>query len=133
LLLSADALDNVGFFDERFFLYCEEVDWQRRAIANGWKIRTARSISCLHVWGGTTSNVNWQSLARDVALEQYIRKWFGATGWQLDRWRLVLRILVRSALKMQRPDTDALARLTLLLQQPSRAADRRGFPPSIGG
>ena len=31
LLLRWEALREVGMFDERFFLYAEETDWQRRA------------------------------------------------------------------------------------------------------
>ena len=31
LLLRREALDDVGLVDERFFLYAEEADWQRRA------------------------------------------------------------------------------------------------------
>ena len=36
LLLRGAALRQVGPFDERFFLYAEETDWQRRASDLGW-------------------------------------------------------------------------------------------------
>ena len=36
MLLRWEALLEVGLFDERFFLYAEETDWQRRALALGW-------------------------------------------------------------------------------------------------
>ena len=38
LLLRSEALAEVGGFDERFFLYAEETDWQRRARDLGWRI-----------------------------------------------------------------------------------------------
>ena len=37
LLLRAEALDQVGGFDERFFLYAEETDWAYRAHRLGWR------------------------------------------------------------------------------------------------
>ncbi len=36
LLVRSEALDEVGPFDEQFFLYAEETDWQRRARDLGW-------------------------------------------------------------------------------------------------
>ena len=41
LLLDWDAIREIGFFDERFFLYCEETDWQRRAADAGWHSASA--------------------------------------------------------------------------------------------
>ena len=45
LLLRAGALAAVGNFDERFFLYAEETDWQRRAFELGWKTAICPDIS----------------------------------------------------------------------------------------
>ena len=39
LLLRAEALAQVGGFDERFFLYAEETDWAYRAHLLGWRHR----------------------------------------------------------------------------------------------
>ena len=38
LFVSRAAWDDVGPFDERYFLYGEDVDWQRRALARGWRL-----------------------------------------------------------------------------------------------
>ena len=39
LLVRRAAWDAVGEFDERFFLYCEDVDWSLRARRAGWRLR----------------------------------------------------------------------------------------------
>lgn len=38
LLVRRDAWDSVGPLDERFFVYGEDPDWQRRAQRRGWRI-----------------------------------------------------------------------------------------------
>jgi GT2 family glycosyltransferase len=38
LVVRRAAWDAVGEFDERFFLYCEDVDWSLRARTAGWRL-----------------------------------------------------------------------------------------------
>lgn len=38
LLISRHAFEKVGFMDERFFMYFEDVDWARRFWHNGYKV-----------------------------------------------------------------------------------------------
>lgn len=44
IVLRRAALEAVGGFDERFFLYCEDVDWCLRAKAAGWRIVFAPEV-----------------------------------------------------------------------------------------
>ena len=46
LLLRAEALEQVGGFDEAFFLYAEETDWARRASLLGWRHELVRQRDC---------------------------------------------------------------------------------------
>lgn len=39
LVVRREAWEDVGGFDERFFLYCEDVDWSLRARERGWRLR----------------------------------------------------------------------------------------------
>jgi N-acetylglucosaminyl-diphospho-decaprenol L-rhamnosyltransferase len=48
LLLRREALDEVGLFDEGFFLYSEEVDLQLRLRRNGWDIRFFPDVTVVH-------------------------------------------------------------------------------------
>lgn len=48
LLLRADALRNVGGFDEKFFLYYEDVDLCARLIASGGRVRKVGGCRVIH-------------------------------------------------------------------------------------
>ena len=48
LLLRREALDEIGLFDEEFFLYSEEVDLQLRLKRAGWKIEYFPEVSVVH-------------------------------------------------------------------------------------
>ena len=50
-LLRRRAYDEVGPFDERFFLFSEEVDWMRRAADMGWSVLFTPDARCIHVGG----------------------------------------------------------------------------------
>ncbi|HSL24335.1 MAG TPA: glycosyltransferase family 2 protein [Vicinamibacterales bacterium] len=39
MLIPRRCLDQVGLFDERFFIYDEDIDWCRRARSAGWTVR----------------------------------------------------------------------------------------------
>jgi GT2 family glycosyltransferase len=50
-LLRRSAYDEVGPFDERFFLFSEEVDWMRRATDRGWSVVFTPEARCIHLSG----------------------------------------------------------------------------------
>jgi GT2 family glycosyltransferase len=45
------AYDEVGPFDERYFMFSEEVDWMRRAADRGWSVVFTPEGRCVHVGG----------------------------------------------------------------------------------
>jgi GT2 family glycosyltransferase len=53
MLLRRTAYDDVGPFDERYFLFSEEVDWMRRASDRGWSVVFTPKARCVHVGGAT--------------------------------------------------------------------------------
>ncbi|TCO65133.1 glycosyltransferase [Actinocrispum wychmicini] len=53
LLVSGQAWRDVGGFDEKFFLYGEESEWQRRATAHGWRLVLADDADVTHGAAGT--------------------------------------------------------------------------------
>lgn len=50
-------LDDVGGFDERYFLYYEDVDLARRGTARGWRYRCAPVSVVAHAMGATTAGL----------------------------------------------------------------------------
>lgn len=53
LLVRRQAYEQVGGFDERFFMYAEESDWQRRMRDAGWEIAFTPSAQVQHLGGGS--------------------------------------------------------------------------------
>ena len=51
MLVRRAAFDEVGPFDERYFLFSEEVDWMRRATDRGWSVVFTPEARCVHVGG----------------------------------------------------------------------------------
>ncbi|OBJ88582.1 glycosyltransferase [Mycobacterium asiaticum] len=48
LAINREAWNQIGGFDEEFFLYGEETDWQERATAAGWRILLADELDVDH-------------------------------------------------------------------------------------
>jgi len=87
-VIRANALVKVGVFDERYFLYYEEVDLCRRFKEAGWQVWYWPDIVIRH-WGGES--------AKTVERED-----FTSSGSQLVLWRM------RSALLFYRKHHGAL-------------------------
>ena len=56
LLLRWEALQQVGELDERFFLYGEETDWQRRAAQLGWSAALCSDVVAVHDGAGSSDD-----------------------------------------------------------------------------
>jgi len=129
LLVRKAALADVGGLDERFFLYSEDEDWQRRALERGWQVRFCPEVSAEHASGGTETDATRHQLRLHAAIERYIRKWHGTGGWALFRagtlFGLSLRLVTQHG--AQRTATARLARL--YLSGPDRTARRTGAIP----
>ncbi len=95
LLLRGAAIDSIGIFDERFFLYAEETDWQLRALKAGWRVGLALDATAVHLSGGTSVDPVRRELLFDASAERFARKWYGTFGWQLFRAASILAALRR--------------------------------------
>ncbi|MHB8594652.1 MAG: hypothetical protein ACYDB3_10050, partial [Acidimicrobiales bacterium] len=49
LLMRAEAVRDVGGFDERFFMYVEDIEWCWRARQSGWEVRFEPAAVVRHV------------------------------------------------------------------------------------
>ncbi|WP_062386257.1 glycosyltransferase family 2 protein [Pseudomonas abietaniphila] len=54
MLVSRRVIDQVGLMDERYFMYSEEVDWQRRAAGRGITCQVALNSFARHGDSGST-------------------------------------------------------------------------------
>jgi GT2 family glycosyltransferase len=129
LLLRREALVDVGAFDERFFLYSEDEDWQKRACDRGWRVRYCPEVTAVHIAGGTESDPVRLQLRLHAGIERYVRKWYGSTGWALFRVATILGHSGRALIRTGSRRAKAWRIATLYLTGPDRAALRAGVVP----
>ncbi|MCE2688096.1 MAG: glycosyltransferase family 2 protein [Rickettsiales bacterium] len=53
MFLNMNAMKNIGFFDEGFFLYCEDNEICKRAIKHNYKTAIVKNTKFYHVSGGS--------------------------------------------------------------------------------
>ena len=56
MLIKRKAINDVGLFDEQFFMYWEDVDLCKRMWENGWKVAYFPKASIVHHVGGSSKN-----------------------------------------------------------------------------
>jgi GT2 family glycosyltransferase len=98
LMLRAEALTQVGGFDERFFLYAEETDWAYRAHRMGWRHGLLAGVSAKHEGAATSTDSRAREAHFAAGLERYLRKHYGPVGWNAARVAIWLGASARSIL-----------------------------------
>jgi hypothetical protein len=96
MLLRRAAYEEVGPFDERYFLFSEEVDWMRRAADRGWTVVFTPDARCVHVGGAAHAG---QLFRENVRGHLRYLSLHGRSG-EAERARQMLRasLVVRSKL-----------------------------------
>ena len=122
LLLRREAIDDVGLFDERFFLYAEEADWQWRARVRGWTSAVNADAVAGHTGAATSTNARRRETLFHAAQETYIRKWYGRTGWWVYRVAAFLGAGARTLMLTRDRRKEAARRTLLYLRGPRRCA-----------
>jgi N-acetylglucosaminyl-diphospho-decaprenol L-rhamnosyltransferase len=74
MLVRKTAWSEAGPLDERFFLYCEEVDWCMRARKHGWVITHVPSAVVAHQGGASAAAARAESLAHLYASRRYLHR-----------------------------------------------------------
>jgi GT2 family glycosyltransferase len=121
LLLRARAIDDVGLFDEQFFLYAEETDWEMRAQDKGWTVGMFPGVVATHIGAGTGGSRAQRDAYFYASHERLIRKHYGATGWRVYRAANVAGAALRGLLLPGERGDRARVRLRLYAKGPVRA------------
>ncbi len=97
LLVRARAATEVGLFDERYFLYSEEIDWCQRFRAAGWGIRYLPTAEVVHVEGASTRQAPAQRAAHFWRNRlRYVDTWHGRRLATALRGYLLLEAAART-------------------------------------
>lgn len=83
LAVRRTVFDSIGGFDERFFLYFEEVDLCRRVAGTGFKIGVLGAATATHAHRGSTGQYGDGEMHghRYRSQRYYFRKHHGVIGW----------------------------------------------------
>ncbi|MDQ4078270.1 MAG: glycosyltransferase family 2 protein [Chloroflexota bacterium] len=95
LLVRREVYEMVGGFDERFFMYFEETDWQRRIKAAGWSVWYLPDATIRHHEDASSGQV---VALRHIRFNQsrlyYTEKWHGTRLAALLRFWLLFLFMV---------------------------------------
>ena len=105
LMVRREAVEQVGLFDERFFIYCEEIDWCLRIKAAGWSIWCVPEAEIVHHVAQSTGQFRDEMF---VALWQSRYQLFEKHYSRLFQW--AARRIVRLGLGAQVRRARAAAR-----------------------
>ena len=98
MVVRKEALDDVGFLDERFFLYWEDADWCKRMRASGWKVIYYPRASIVHYAGGSCAESHIRATVEfhKSAYRLFAKHAKGAQRFAkpLVMWVLALRLLL---------------------------------------
>jgi N-acetylglucosaminyl-diphospho-decaprenol L-rhamnosyltransferase len=75
LIVRATALKQVGFFDERFFLYFEDIDWCRRFWVNNWEVCYVADVEVVHYHKRESAEIAGFSALFAYPTRIHIRSW----------------------------------------------------------
>lgn len=98
MLIRRDVFEAMNGFDERFFLYYEEIDFCRRAKQRGYKVYYNPDIEVIHFAAKSSSNdpeVFFSNLYRSKLL--YIKKHFSYLFYAVAFVLVLCGLLLRSA------------------------------------
>jgi len=120
MMVRKEALDRAGWFDDRYFMYAEDVDLSRTIRFLGWELFYCAEAEILHVCGATSEKApsGFSLLMKNDSIAKYMCKYYGWIGVALFRLVVgvsaVFRMLLGSLLCMVRQGTRARQRLFTL-------------------
>lgn len=102
LFVRRETVEDVGYLDENFFLFFEDVDWSNRMRNKGWTLYCVPTAEIVHL--GMRSVRKAQNIQRisEASRDYYIQKHFGR--WKRLVWRMysVYKSTFKGKLRIQK-------------------------------
>lgn len=103
MLVRRDLFLSLGGFDERFFMYSEDMDLCKRIREAGCRVRYLAEPSAVHNWGKSTEQVPERMLcesykSRILYFDKHFPGWGGAVARWITKRELGFRFLIFSLL-----------------------------------
>ena len=102
MLVRRDVYEQVGGFDEDFFLYCEDTDLCRRLWDNGYTVRFEPRAEVTHA-GGASSEVGETQPIAARSRVAYARKHFGPVAARAEAVGVALGEITHAVAALARP------------------------------
>ena len=91
ILVRRQAFEQVGMLDDGYFMYSEELDWQKRIRAAGWRVVYLHSAQVVHHGGASSKQVSALTHERfGRSKVRYFRKHHGWPVGEMVRWWLLV-------------------------------------------
>jgi GT2 family glycosyltransferase/lipopolysaccharide/colanic/teichoic acid biosynthesis glycosyltransferase len=96
MMIKKVVLERVGHFDERFFMYCEDIDLCHRINQQGLKIYYVPTTQIIHYKGQSTKKDRLDYIITfNRALYQFFQKYYAPTSVFIFRWLIAIGIFFR--------------------------------------
>jgi len=96
MLVKRVAVDDVGLWDEKYFLHCEDLDWCMRFRQKGWKIMFVSDVRVVHHKGVCSKSrpifVEWH---KHKGMIRFYRKFFRQQYPTVLMWLVFLGVWLR--------------------------------------
>lgn len=89
-LVRREVVEKVGFLDENYFMYVEEVDFCFRAKKTGWQVWFLPEWSIIHIGRASSSDNSFPIISEYQGLKVFYKKHM--PHWQYNFLRLFLKI-----------------------------------------
>ncbi len=97
ILVRREVLDRAGWFDERYFMYAEDVDLSRTIRELGWKLYYCAEAEIVHVCGGSNERApsGFSILMKQSSINQLMQKYHGPFWAVMHRVSVVIAAGIR--------------------------------------
>jgi nucleoside-diphosphate-sugar epimerase len=99
MLVRRTAMDDIGMWDDHYFLHCEDLDWCMRFRQKGWNILFEPRAQVLHIHGACSQSrpvfVEWH---KHKGMVRFYRKFFQHQYPGVLMWLVIAGIWIRFAL-----------------------------------
>jgi GT2 family glycosyltransferase len=86
LLIRKELFEEVGGFDEEFFLYWEDIDLCKRVRQKGYTVLMDPTAQVTHVRGGSNLSMDEKTRIYDQSADRYFKKHYSTTIWKIQRF-----------------------------------------------
>jgi GT2 family glycosyltransferase len=134
LLIRRAAIEEVGDFDEQFFMYSEDEDLCYRLRARGWSICFTRAGLAFHAGGGSAPR-NRPDVLRNFYLGQmlFLQKHRGKASVALFVTAMKAALLIKRLLRAGAPPDQYVPRLSAIREAHKALRSRRQVDGPVSG